>query len=190
MARCGCGERAVTEFEKMVAGDWYSCLDDQLERQRMTARRAVFAHNNLPPEDRQGLSAPLSGLFAQHGDECMIEAPFHCSYGFNIHLGDAVYLNAGCIILDSAPVRIGNGTMIGPGAQILCAEHHKDRDKRKAGIEIAKPVTLGADVWIGAGAVIMPGTTVGHAAIVGAGAVVIRDVAAGTTVVGVPAAPV
>lgn len=174
----------------MAAGEWYSCLDPQLEALRMTARRAVLTHNSLPPENRQGLSAPLSALFAQHGHECMIEAPFHCSYGFNIHLGDAVYLNAGCIILDSAPVRIGSGTMIGPSAQILCAEHHKDRSKRKAGIEIAKPVTLGADVWIGAGAIIMPGVTIGDAAIIGAGAVVTRDVAAGDTVVGVPAAPV
>lgn len=177
----------ATECEKMAAGAWYTCLDDQLESLRMAARRAVFAHNNLSPENRQGKSAPLAGLFARYGADCMIEAPFHCSYGFNIHLGDTVYLNAGCIILDSASVSIGSGTMIGPGAQILCAEHHKDRAKRKAGIEIAKPVTLGSDVWIGAGAIIMPGVTIGDAAIVGAGAVVTRDVDAGQNVAGVPA---
>lgn len=176
-----------TEYEKMEAGAWYTCLDDKLESLRMAARRAVFAHNALPPEDRQGKSAPLAGLFACYGTNCMIETPFHCAYGFNIHLGDAVYLNAGCIILDSAQVTIGSDTMIGPGAQILCAQHHKDRNKRKAGIEIAKPVSLGADVWIGAGAIIMPGVTVGDAAIVGAGAVVTRDVAPGQSVVGIPA---
>tara|TARA_R110002072_G_scaffold19047_24_gene70741 strand:+ start:4561 stop:5109 length:549 start_codon:yes stop_codon:yes gene_type:complete len=177
----------ATEYEKMAAGAWYSCLDDQLEALRLTARNAVFAHNNLSPDDRQSLSAPLADLFAQYGRDCMIEAPFHCSYGFNIHLGDTVYLNAGCIILDSAPVIIGSGTMIGPHAQILCAQHHKDRTKRTAGIEIAKPVTLGVDVWIGAGAIVMPGVCIGEAAIIGAGAVVTRDVAAGQSVIGVPA---
>lgn len=178
-----------SEYNKMAAGDWYCCLDDQLEVLRMTARRAVHAHNTLPPENRAGLSAPLSRLFAELGRACMIEAPFHCSYGFNIHLGDTVYLNAGCIILDSAPVFIGHGTMIGPGVQILCAQHHKDPGKRKAGLEIAKPVTLGADVWVGAGAIVMPGVTIGDAAIVGAGAVVTRDVDAGAEVVGIPARP-
>jgi len=153
----------------------------------MTARRAVHAHNHLPPNQRPTLCAPLAGLFAAHGPDCLIEAPFHCSYGFNIHLGRAVYLNAGCTILDSARVVIGDGTMIGPRAQILCAEHHKDRDKRAAGIEIARPVTLGRDVWIGAGAIVMPGVTLGDGAIVGAGAVVTRDVGPGATVIGVPA---
>ncbi len=177
----------TTEYEKMAAGEWYSCLDAQLDLLRMAARHAVFSHNNLPPDQRSSLSTPLRDLFAQYGRDCMIEAPFHCSYGFNIHLGDAVYLNAGCVILDSAKVTIGSGTMIGPQAQILCAEHHKDREKRARGIEIAKPVTLGMDVWVGAGAIIMPGVTVGDAAIIGAGAVVTKDVAAGQSVVGVPA---
>lgn len=179
----------MTEYEKMAAGDWYCCLDDHLEALRMTARHAIFAHNNLSPDDRQGLSAPLQNLFARHGRDCMIEVPFHCSYGFNIHLGDAVYLNAGCVILDSAPVKIGSGTMIGPHVQLLCAEHHKEREKRAQGIEIAKPVTLGADFWVGAGAIIMPGISIGDAAIIGAGAVVTKDVAAGQSVVGVPARP-
>jgi maltose O-acetyltransferase len=177
----------VSERDKMEAGEWYSCLDDELETLRCVALDAVHAHNTLPPSKRRSLSAPLRALFAAHGPECLIEAPFHCSYGRNIHLGAEVYINVGCVILDSAPVRIGDGTMIGPGAKILCADHHRDPVKRRAGIEIAKPVTIGADVWIGAGAMIMPGVTVNDGAIVGAGSVVTRDVAAGQTVVGVPA---
>jgi len=100
-----------------------------------------------------------------------------------------VYINANCTILDSARVEIGDDTMIGPGAQILCAQHHKDPVKRAAGQEIALPVTIGRNVWIGAGAIVMPGVTIGDAAIVAAGAVVTRDVAAGLTVAGVPARP-
>ena len=177
----------TSERDKMVAGDWYSCLDDELEALRMDALNAVHAHNHLPPAERRTLSAPLRGLFAQAGEDCLIEAPFHCCYGINIHLGTAVFINAGCVILDSAPVHIGHNTLIGTGAQILCADHHRDIDKRRAGIEIAYPVTIGADVWIGAGAIILPGVKVGDGAIIGAGSVVSRDVAAGVTVVGVPA---
>ncbi|WP_299597078.1 sugar O-acetyltransferase [uncultured Tateyamaria sp.] len=178
-----------TEREKMEAGEWYTCLDDTLEDLRMVALNAVHAHNHLSPSERRTLSAPLRALFAQVGTNCLIEAPFHCSYGRNIHLGAEVFINSGCVILDSASVRIGEGTMIGTGAQILCADHHRDPVKRRAGIERALPVTIGADVWIGAGAIIMPGVTIMDQAIVGAGAVVTKDIAEGATVVGVPARP-
>lgn len=177
----------TSERTKMAAGDWYTCLDDELEALRMQARRAVHAHNHLPPEERQTLSAPLSALFAAHGPDCLIEAPFHCSYGTHIHLGARIYLNAGCTILDSAAVHIGDDTMIGPGVQILCAEHHKDPVKRAAGLEIALPVTIGCNVWIGAGAIIMPGVSLGDQVIVAAGAVVTKDVSKGKTIKGVPA---
>lgn len=178
-----------SERQKMEAGDWYSCLDDELEALRVVALDAVHAHNHLPPSQRRTLSAPLSDLFGDAGTDCLIEAPFHCSYGRNVHLGAEVFINSGCVILDSAPVRIGDNTMIGPGAQILCADHHRDPVKRRAGIEIARPVTIGADVWIGAGAIIMPGATVGNRVIIGAGAVVTKDVADDATLVGVPARP-
>lgn len=176
----------ASERDKMEAGEWYSCLDDELEALRRVALDAVHAHNQLAPSDRRTLSAPLKALFASHGTNCLIEAPFHCSYGYNTHLGHGVFLNTGCIILDSAPVHIGDGTLIGPGVQIICADHHRDVALRRVGIEIAKPVSIGRDVWIGAGALIMPGVTIGDAAIIGAGSVVTRDVGTGATVVGIP----
>lgn len=178
-----------SEREKMAAGVWYTCLDAELDALRHTARTAVHQHNNLPPLARETLSQPLRMLFATHGPDCLIEAPFHASYGCNIHLGARIYVNANCVILDSARVDIGDGTMIGPGVQIICAQHHKDREKRSQGLEIAFPVTIGADVWIGAGAIIMPGAALGDGVIVGAGAVVTRDVPSGQTVIGVPARP-
>jgi maltose O-acetyltransferase len=172
--------------EKMAAGKWYSCIDPELDRLRDIAREAVHEHNIMRPAERGQMGPGLKRLFGAAGG-AFIEAPFHCAYGFNVFFGDGVYLNAGCVILDTAVVRIGSATMFGPGVQILCPEHHKDAQKRAAGLEIAKPVTIGENVWIGAGAIILGGATVGDRAIVGAGSVVTRDVPADAVVVGNPA---
>lgn len=175
-----------SEREKMAAGEWYTCLDDELEALRVVARAAVHEHNTLPPAERGGIGPALRALMT--APNAIIEAPFHCAYGMNIELGDRVFLNAGCTILDSAPVRIGARSQLGPNVQIYCAEHHKDAVKRTdAGLEIARPVEIGERVWIGGAAIILAGVTIGDGAIVGAGSVVTRDVPAGATVVGNPA---
>ncbi|MGB3556751.1 MAG: sugar O-acetyltransferase [Jannaschia sp.] len=171
----------------MASGQWYSCLDPKLETMRVAARAACHAHRVMEPEARGAMAPPLAALFASVGEGCFVEAPFHCSYGINIALGDRVYLNAGCTILDSSAVTIGAGAMLGPGVHIYCADHHRDPAKRAEAVERALPVTLGRDVWIGGGAILLPGITIGEAAIVGAGAVVTRDVAAGARVAGNPA---
>ena len=129
-------------------------------------------------------------LFASIGEDVFLEAPFHVAYGGNLALGDHVYINAGSVILDSAPVRIGRGTMLGPAVHIYCADHAHGLDERRCGLERALPVSIGEDVWIGGGAIILPGVTVGDGVIVGAGAVVTRDVAPGARVVGNPARPI
>lgn len=178
-----------TEREKMDAGSWYSCLDPELESLRLRAAKALFAHNTCPPEARHPVHPDLAALFASCATDAMIEPQFHCAYGHNITLGAGVFLNAGCTILDTAPVHIGDQTLIGPAVQIYCAEHHKDPVKRVAGLEIAKPVWIGSRVWIGGGAIILPGVTIGNDAIIGAGSVVTKDVAAGQTVAGNPAKP-
>lgn len=179
-----------TEREKMAVGEWYSCMDAELDVLRSRARRAVHQHNTMPPDERGAMAPLLGALFAASGEGVFIEAPFHCAYGFNITLGKNVYLNTGCTILDSAKVTIGDGSMLGPAVQIYCAEHHLDPVPRSQGIEIAKPVTIGRDVWIGGGAILLAGVTIGDGAIVGAGSVVTRDVLPGTTVVGNPARPI
>jgi maltose O-acetyltransferase len=179
-----------TEFEKMASSDWYCCLDSRLEGLRAAARRAVHQHNTMPPERRCAMAPALRSLFVGVSEGVFIEAPFHCSYGFNIRLGERVYLNAGCVILDSGRVDIGDRAMLGPAVQIYCAEHHKDLALRSRGIEIARPVAVGADVWIGGGAILLGGVRIGDGAIIGAGAVVTKSVPAGVTVVGNPARPV
>ncbi|MGE0280293.1 MAG: sugar O-acetyltransferase [Rhizobiaceae bacterium] len=175
-----------SEREKMHAGEWYSCVDPELDGLRLAALEAVYEHNMLSPAARGNIGPGLKTLI-HAGEGSRIEAPFHCPYGFNIRLDGSVFLNAGCVILDTAPVHIGDGTLIGPAVQIYCAEHHKDPELRAQGLEIARPVTIGSHVWIGGGAIILGGVTIGDRAVVGAGAVVTKDVPADATVVGNPA---
>jgi maltose O-acetyltransferase len=179
----------ASEREKMAAGDWYSYIDPELDRLRARAREAIHEHNTLPPGRRGNIGPALFELLAGAAPDAIVEAPFHCAYGINIILGEGVYLNAGCAILDTARVRIGNASMLGPNVQIYCAEHHKDAVQRRAGLEIARPVEIGENVWIGGGAIILGGVAVGDGAIIGAGAVVTKDVAVRTTVMGNPGRP-
>ena len=178
-----------TERQKMAAGEWYTCLDEELEALRKVARSAVHQHNILSPEERGPLGPELSALI--RAGSAIIEAPFHCAYGFNIELGRDVYLNAGCTILDSAKVTISDQCQLGPNVQIYCAEHHQDPIKRSVeGLEIAHPVHIGKRVWIGGGAIILAGVTIGEGAVIGAGSVVTKNVAPGQVVVGNPARPI
>ncbi|MFV0299923.1 MAG: maltose acetyltransferase domain-containing protein [Paracoccus sp. (in: a-proteobacteria)] len=178
-----------SERQKMAAGEWYCCLDDELDACRMRARRAVHRHNTRDPDIRGAMAEELRALLAETGERVFLEAPFHCAYGFNISLGDDVYINAGAALLDSATIRIGARSMLGPGVQIYCPEHHKDRALRASGLEIARAIVIGPDVWIGGGAIIMGGVTIGAGAIIGAGSVVTGDVAEGEIVAGNPARP-
>ncbi|SFT76189.1 maltose O-acetyltransferase [Sedimentitalea nanhaiensis] len=171
----------------MDAGNWYTCHDPELARMQASARRAVHAHNTRPPARRGAMATELADLLGAVGQGCFIEAPFHVAYGVNLRLGNRVYFNAGCAVLDTGPVEIGDDCMFGPAVQIYCAQHAKDPDARAAGQEIALPVRIGANVWVGGGAIVMPGVTIGDRAIIGAGAVVTHDVPADRTVIGNPA---
>ncbi len=177
---------ARSEREKMAASEWYTCIDPELELLRAQAREAIHEHNTLPPRQRGNIGPALRDLLAEVASDCLVEVPFHCAYGVNISLGEGVYLNAGCTILDTARVRIGDSSMLGPNVQIYCAEHHKDAVQRKAGLEIAKRVEIGKNVWIGGSAIVLGGVRIGDGAIIGAGVVVTKDVATHTTVVGNP----
>jgi len=180
---------AVSEKAKMLAGELYTADDPELAAD--AARAAAWMARYNAPGERTPEAAHrlLSEGLGRVGVRVTVRAPFHCDYGANIDLGEGVFLNFGCVILDVAPVAIGAGTQIGPGVQILTADHPRDPAVRARQLEFGRPIRIGANVWIGGGALILPGVTIGDDAIVGAGSVVTRDVAAGATVMGNPARP-
>lgn len=173
--------------EKMAAGEWYSFWDPELTALRERAQEAIFEHNTLPPSKRGDIGPALATILGAVGEGCRIEQPFHCTYGVNIALADGAYMNFGCVVLDHGRVTIGRNVMIGPRVQIYTVEHHREPEPRNAGMEIARPVVIGDNVWIGGGAILLGGVTIGDGAIIAAGSVVTRDVPPGTTVAGNPA---
>ncbi|TSJ64256.1 sugar O-acetyltransferase [Starkeya sp. 3C] len=176
-----------TEMQKMLAGELYRPGDPEIQAAQ-AANFAWLARFNasltLSRDERRVLVREGLG---SAGERTGIRPPFHCDYGFNIHLGSGVFLNFDCVVLDVARVTIGDGTEIGPGVHIYTADHPRDPEVRRSGLEYGRPVHIGRNVWIGGKAIILPGVTIGDDALVGAGAVVTRDVPAGATVVGNPA---
>lgn len=171
----------------MLAGEPYNAADPEIQADQAAAHAWMVRYNaalGASLEQRQEL---LRERFAFVGDGAVVRPPFHCDYGFNITLGAGSFLNFNCVILDVVEVIIGDKTQIGPGVQILTADHPRDAASREAGLEFGRPVRIGRNVWIGAGALILPGVTIGDDALIGAGSVVTKDVAAGQTVVGNPA---
>jgi maltose O-acetyltransferase len=174
-----------TEKEKMLAGESYNCLDPGLEAERQKVKEYLRLYNlteALP--ERQNI---LQRLLGQIGQNSIIEPPFYCVYGQNIYIGDHVFLNVLCTILDCNEVHIGHHVMIGPSVQIYTAAHEIQAEARIQGWEVAKPIMIEDNVWIGGGAILLPGVRIGRNAVVGAGAVVSRSVPANTVVAGNPA---
>ena len=177
-----------TEKQKMLAGELYNPGLDPLLKADEIANKAWLARYNAmmdtPSSERHKL---LAEHFARVGKGAVVRPPFFCDFGYNISLGENVFLNFNCVILDIAAVSIGDRTQIGPAVQIYAADHPRDAELRRAGLEFGRPVTIGSDVWIGGGAILLPGVTIGDGAVIGAGSVVTRDVAPHVTVTGNPA---
>jgi maltose O-acetyltransferase len=168
------------DFRKMLAGELYSPHDTALTAARAAAAELLRRYNG-------GESAVIRHLLGAIGVRSELRAPFYCDYGFNIFIGSDVFLNFNCVLLDVGTIHIGDGTQIGPAVQIYAADHPRDVETRQACLELGRPVRIGSGVWIGGGAILLPGVTVGDGAIIGAGSVVTRDVPVGATVVGNPA---
>ncbi|WP_322964047.1 sugar O-acetyltransferase [Sphingomonas fuzhouensis] len=180
----------MTQKQRMLAGELYTADDSELAADAARAAAWMERYNASLAWDAADRHALLVEGLGQVGAGAVVRPPFHCDYGYNIALGERVFLNFGCVILDVVGVEIGAGTQIGPGVQILTADHPRDPALRAQGLEYGRPIRIGANVWIGGGALILPGVTIGDDAIIGAGSVVTRDVARGATVIGNPARPV
>lgn len=178
----------LSHKERMLRGELYSGVDPSLTAERQHAEVQLLRFNTSTDFDER--AALLRTFLGAAGQGCFIRPNFYCDYGWNIFLGKNVFLNANCVLLDVLPIRIGDSTQIGPAVQIYTADHPRDPETRRAGLESGKPISIGRNVWIGGGAILLPGVTVGDDAVIGAGSVVTRDVAAGVTVVGNPARPV
>ena len=177
----------MSEREKALAGLPYNIMDPELKALRRRAHRLVYAYNRSAPLEDDPPSQILAELFGGIGKDVFIELSFRCPYGVNTFLGDGVFMNYGCVILDCARVEIGDRSLLGPAVQIYTAIHPLDPGEREAYLETAKPVTLGRNVWIGGGAIVLPGVAIGDNAVIGAGSVVTRDVPANSVAVGNPA---
>ena len=165
----------MTERQKMLAGEMYDPLDPELVSARERARdlcQVLNATRESQQEERRRL---LRNLFGAGGESVWMQPPFYCDYGANIELGERVFFNFNCVVLDVCRVRVGDYTLFGPAVQIYTAMHPLDAEERRRE-EFGKPVEIGADVWVGGGAIILPGVRIGSRAVIGAGSVVTRDV--------------
>jgi maltose O-acetyltransferase len=179
------GGMMQSERDKMLAGELYDPLDRELVAAREQARnlcQALNATHEAEQEDRRRI---VRDLFGAGGQTVSIQPPFFCDYGSNIRLGERVFFNFNCIVLDVCEVTIGHYTMFGPAVQVYTAMHPMNAELRRT-LEFAKPIEIGSDVWIGGGAIICPGVRIGSRSVIGAGSVVTRDVAEGVFAAGNP----
>ena len=165
-----------TEQEKMLAGELYNATDPELSEERFRARQLLKKLNDSPEDDTEGRKRIIAELLPETGANFWLQPPFYCDYGTNILIGDNVFFNFNCVVLDVMRVKIGSRTLLGPNVQVYTATHPMDYRERAAGLEYARPVTIGEDVWIGGSAVICPGVKIGDRSVIGAGSVVTRDI--------------
>jgi len=175
-----------SERARMLRGDLYLGNDPELVAARAEARRRTRRYNATDQDAPEERAAALAALVGRAGRDVWVEPPFYCDYGSYIELGDGVFVNMNCVFLDCAHIRVGPQTFIAPSVQLLTAGHPLDAAQRVAGPEYARPITIGARVWLGGGVIVCPGVTIGDDTTVGAGSVVVRDLPAGVLAAGNP----
>ena len=165
-----------TEKEKMLAGELYDALDQQLTDERVKARLLTKALNDSREDETEKRRQLLKELLPNVEPDIWLQPPFYCDYGYNIKAGEKVSFNFNCVVLDVAQVTIGNRTLFGPNVQIYTATHPMNYKQRASGLEYAKPIIIGDDVWVGGSVVICPGVNIGNRSVIGAGSVVTKDI--------------
>lgn len=176
----------MTEKEKSHAELLYQPNDPELVADREVTVRKLYEYNNLHPLDREGRDKAIRGILGGAGESCTVEQPLFCTYGYNTTVGDNFFLNVGGRLMDSGKITIGNNVFIAPNVSIITEEHAMDIPQRIAGLEYTHPVTIGDNVWICTGAIILPGVTIGDGAVIGAGSVVTKDIPPMSLAVGNP----
>ena len=176
-----------SEREKMLAGLLYDAnYNPELLEERNVAKDLCFEFNHTKPSDTATQTALIQKLIGKVGDNVTILAPFWCDYGSNIEIGDNFFANHNCVILDGAKVTFGDNVFIAPDCGFYTAGHPFDAERRNQGLEYAKPITVGDNVWIGGRVKVMPGVTIGDNAVIGGGSVVTKDIPANVIAVGNP----
>ena len=175
-----------TEKQKILAGELYLAADPELAAESKRARRLLRMYNGTTEEEQELRSQLLKELFASVGSSIEIVPPFHCDYGSNIYAGNQLYMNYGCVILDCNTVNIGENVMCGPYVQIYTAYHPTEPEIRLSLRELAAPINIGNNVWIGGSAIVCPGVTIGDNTTIGAGSVVVKDIPANVVAAGNP----
>lgn len=170
----------------MLAGELYDALDPQLTNERIATRLLLKDLNESREDELDKRNHILRQLIPNAGAGLWLQPPFYCDYGTNIILGEKVFFNFNCVVLDVALVTIGSRTLIGPNVQLYAATHPINYKERASGLESGKPIVIGEDVWIGGSAVICPGVTIGDRSIIGAGSVVTKDIPADVVAAGNP----
>jgi maltose O-acetyltransferase len=173
------------EREKMIAGELYDALDPELVMARNRARDLCRMLNASREEDQEFRKHLCAELFGKGGETVWMQPPFYCDYGSNIELGERVFFNFNCVVLDVCRVSIGDFTLFGPAVQILTPMHPLNAELRRKQ-EYGKPIEIGSDVWVGGGALILPGVLIGSRCVIGAGSVVTRDIPDGVFAAGNP----
>lgn len=174
-----------TERQKMLAGELYDPMDTELVEGRTRARDLCQLLNSSREAEQDKRRTILTRLFGRGGDSVWMQPPFFCDYGSNIELGERVFFNFNCVVLDVCRVKIGDFTLFGPAVQILTATHPWDAESRRKQ-EFGKPIEIGADVWVGGGSIILPGVRIGARTVIGAGSIVTRDIPEGMFAAGNP----
>lgn len=177
----------MTEKEKMLAGMIYDAnYDPQLINERLECKEMCRDYNDLRPKQTDERTDLLRRLLGKTGDNILIEQPFYCDYGYNIKVGENFYANFNLVILDGAPVTFGDNVFIAPDCGFYTAGHPIDATERNKGLEYARPITVGNNVWFGAKTCVLPGVTIGDNCVIGAGSVVVHDIPSDSVAVGNP----
>lgn len=176
----------MTEKEKSHAGMLYQPGDSELVSDRDITIKKLYDYNRLHPLDRDARQIAIRELLGKTGENCVVEQPLFCTYGYNTVVGDNFFLNVNCKLMDSGKITIGNNVFIAPNVSIITEEHAMDVKQRLAGLEYTHPVNIGDNVWICTGAIILPGVTIGANSVIGAGSVVTKDIPPNSLAVGNP----